>query len=232
MTKKHKILSHNFQGLQLLHGTLSLSTMSTSWSKMVAHIQQSCPCSSQHRREEAEKGMFVPVRDAHWNLYTALLLISHWPHGHAQKNTQEKLGYVLTEGSHVPSYQKKKYNFIIKEEEKNGCWRSISRVIEHMRDQFSSVAQSSLTLCDPMNCSTPGFPVHHQLLELPQTHVHRVSDAIQPSHPLSSLSPPVFNLSQHQGLFQWVGSSHQVAIVLELQLQHQSLQWIFRTGFL
>ena len=113
MTKKHKILSHNFQGLQLLHGTLSLSTMSTSWSKMVAHIQQSCPYSSQHRREEAEKGMFVPVRDASWNLYTALLLISHWPHGHAQKNTQEKLGYVLTEGSHVPSYQKKKKKIAI-----------------------------------------------------------------------------------------------------------------------
>ena len=164
---------------------------------MVAHIQQSCPYSSQHRREEAEKGMFVPVRDASWNLYTALLLISHWPHGHAQKNTQEKLGYVLTEGSHVPSYQKKekKCIFIIKEEEKNGCWRSISRVIEHMRDQFSSVAQSCPILCDPMNCSTPGFPVHHQLLELTQTHVHRVSDAIQPSHPLSSLSPPVFSLS-------------------------------------
>ena len=75
-----------------------------------------------------------------------------------------------------------------------------------------------------MNCSTPGFPVHHQLLELTQTHVHRVSDAIQPSHPLLSLSPPVFDLSQHQGLFQGVGSSHQVAKVLELQLQHQSFQ--------
>ena len=67
--------------------------------------------------------------------------------------------------------------------------------------QFSSVAQSCLTLCDPMYCSTPGFPVHHQLPELTQTHVHRVSDAIQPSHPLSSPSPLVFNLSQHQGLF-------------------------------
>ena len=66
---------------------------------------------------------------------------------------------------------------------------------------FSSVAQSCPTLCDPMDCSTPGFPVHHQLPELIQTHVHRVSDAIQPSHPLSSPSPPAFNLSQHQGLF-------------------------------
>ena len=67
--------------------------------------------------------------------------------------------------------------------------------------QFSSVAQSCLTLCDPMDYSTPGFPVHHQLPELAQTHVHRVSDAIQPSHPLSSPSPPALNLSQHQGLF-------------------------------
>ena len=73
-----------------------------------------------------------------------------------------------------------------------------------------------------MNCSTPGLPVHHQLLEPTQTHVHWVSDAIQPSHPLSSPSPPALNLSQHQGLFKWVSSSHQVAKVLEFQLQHQS----------
>ena len=86
---------------------------------------------------------------------------------------------------------------------------------------FSSVAQSCLTLCDPMNCSMPGLPVHHQLPEFTQTHVHWVSDAIQPSHPLLSPSPPVFNLSQHQGLFQWISSSHQVAKVLELQFQHQ-----------
>ena len=81
--------------------------------------------------------------------------------------------------------------------------------------QFSSVAQWCLTLCDPMDCSTPGFPVHHQLLELTQTHVRQVGDGIQPSHPLLSPSPPAFNLSQHQGLFQRVNSSHQVAKVLE-----------------
>ena len=75
------------------------------------------------------------------------------------------------------------------------------------------------TLCDPMDCSTLGFPVHHQLLELSQTHAGQVGDAIQPSHPLSSSSVPTFNLSQHQGLFQWVSSSHQVAKVLEFQLQ-------------
>ena len=84
--------------------------------------------------------------------------------------------------------------------------------------QFSSVAQSSPTLCDPMNHSTPGLPVHHQLPEFTQTHVHRVSDAIQPSHPLSSPSPPAPNPSQHQSLFQWVNSSHEVAKVLEFQL--------------
>ena len=95
--------------------------------------------------------------------------------------------------------------------------------------QFSSVAQSSLTPCDPMDHSTPGFPVHHQIPEFPQTHVHWVSDAIQPSHPLSSPSPPIFNLSQHLGLFQWVSSSHQVAKVLQFQLQYQSFQWTPRT---
>ena len=98
--------------------------------------------------------------------------------------------------------------------------------------QFRSVAQSCPTLCDPMDCSTLGFPAHHQLPEFTQSHVHRVSDAIQPSHPLSFPSPPTFSLSQHQGLFQWVSSSHQVAKVLEFQLQHQSFQWIFRTDFL
>ena len=96
----------------------------------------------------------------------------------------------------------------------------------------SSVTQSCPTLCNPMDCSMPGLPVHHQLAEFTQTHVHWVGGAIHPSRPLSSPSPPAFNLSQHQGLFQWVSSSHQVAKVLEFQLQHQSFQWIFRTDFL
>ena len=90
--------------------------------------------------------------------------------------------------------------------------------------QFSSVAQSCLTLCNPMNHSMPGLPVHHQLPESTQTHVHRVDDAIQPSHHLSSPSPPALTLSQHQGLFKWVSSSCQVAKVLEFQLQHQTFQ--------
>ena len=84
--------------------------------------------------------------------------------------------------------------------------------------QFSSVAQSRLTLCNPMDCSTPGLPVYHQLPEFTQTHIHWVGDVIQPSHPLSSPSPPAPNRSQPQGLFQWVNSSHEVAKVLEFQL--------------
>ena len=92
----------------------------------------------------------------------------------------------------------------------------------HIFLQFSSVTQLCPTLCDPMDCRMPGFPVHHQLPELVQSHVHWVSDAIQPLHSLSSPSSPSFSLSQHQGLFQWVISSHQVAKVLELQIQHHA----------
>ena len=98
--------------------------------------------------------------------------------------------------------------------------------------QFSSVTQSHPTLCNPMVCNTPSLPVHHQLPELTQTHDHWVGDTIQPSHPLLSPSPPAPNPSQHQRLFKWVSSSHQVAKLLEFQLQHQSFQWIFRTDFL
>ena len=83
-----------------------------------------------------------------------------------------------------------------------------------------------------MDCSTPGFPVFHCLPEFAQTHVHWVGDAIQPSHPLSPLSPPALNLSQHQSVFHWVSSSHQVAKVMELKLQHQSFQWMLRVDFL
>ena len=80
-----------------------------------------------------------------------------------------------------------------------------------------------------MDCSMPGFPVHCQLLEFTQTHVHQVGDAFQPYHPMSSPSPPAFNLSINQGFFQWVSSSHQMSKVLEFQLQHQSFQWTPRT---
>ena len=112
--------------------------------------------------------------------------------------------------------------------EEKGLWNRTAL----LSVQFNSVAQLSPTLCNPMNCSMPGLPVHHKLPEFPQTYVHRVNDAIQPSHPLLSPSPPAPNPSQHQGLFQWVSSSHEVARVLEFQLQHQSFQWTFRTDFL
>ena len=98
--------------------------------------------------------------------------------------------------------------------------------------QFNSVARSCPTLCNLMNHSTPGLPVHHQLPEFPQTHVHQVGDAIQPSHPLLSPSPPAPNPSQHQALFQWINSSHEVAKVLEFQLQHHYFQWTPRTDLL
>ena len=102
----------------------------------------------------------------------------------------------------------------------------------HNSVQFSSVTQSCPTLFDPMNHSTLGLPVHHKLPEFTQTHVHWVGDAIHSSHPLSSPSPPAANPSQHQGLFQWVNSSHEVAKVLEFQLQHQPFQWTPRTDLL
>ena len=107
--------------------------------------------------------------------------------------------------------------------------RSLVWALVH-KTQFSHTVVSDS--CDPMDCSTPGLPVHHQHPESTQTHAHSVGDATQPSHPLSSPSPPTFNISQHQGLFQWVSSLHQLAKVLESQLQHQSFQWIFRTDFL
>ena len=104
-----------------------------------------------------------------------------------------------------------------------GLWRK--------QVQFSSVIQSCPTLCNPLNRSMPGLPVHRQLPEFTQTHVHWVCNAIQPSHPLSSPSPAL-NLSQHQGLFKWVSSCHEVAKVLEFLLQHQSFQWTPRTDLL
>ena len=109
---------------------------------------------------------------------------------------------------------------------------STTRALHKLHNQFSSVAQSCPSLCDPMACSRPGPPVHHQLPELAQTHVHWVSDVIQQSHLLSPTSPPTLNLSQHPSLFQGVSSLHQVAKLLEFQLQHQFFQWIFSTDLL
>ena len=122
----------------------------------------------------------------------------------------------------------------VKEEsEKAGLKFSIQKKKIMASSPISSVQLlSRVRLCDPVDCSTPALPVRHQLPELTQIHVHRVGNAIQPSHFLLIPSPPAFNPSQHQGLFQWVTSSHRVANVLEFQLQHQSFQWTLRTDLL
>ena len=132
-------------------------------------------------------------------------------------------------GVHVPKWVRSA-TWVFSE----SIWTAITRYyrVGGWAVQFSSVAQMCPTLCELMDLSMPGFSVHHQLPEFTQTHVHWVGDVIQPSHPLSPPSPPAFNLSQHQGLFQWVCSSHQGAKVLEFQLQHQSFQWTPRTDLL
>ena len=129
----------------------------------------------------------------------------HVRHTHTQEHKNECIALVLITGTKCPSMGE--YH----SETNNGL--SIS-----WNTQFSSVAQSCPTLCYPMNHNTPSLPVHYQLPEFTQNHVHRVSDAIQPSHPLSSPSPPSPNPSQHQSLFQWVNSSHEVPKVLEFRL--------------
>ena len=110
-------------------------------------------------------------------------------------------------------------------------WHKMQKTRFSTWQSVSSVTQSCLTLCNPLTAARQAS-VHHQLPEIAQTHVHRVDDSIQSSLPLLCPSFPTFNLSQHQGLFKWLSSLHQVAKVLEFQLQHQSFQWIFRTDFL
>ena len=120
----------------------------------------------------------------------------------------EWLDHVIILGFFTEKYQIIFYNGCTILYSQQQCMRIIQLL--YNRIQFSSVTQSCLTLCDSMDCSMPGLPVHHQLLEFTQTHVHWVGDVIQPSQPLLSPSPPAFSLSQHQGLFKWVSSSHQV----------------------
>ena len=142
-------------------------------------------------------------------------IICYWERFKVQELKAEEIGKVhlskLMEALHARIFQLRFTEHWIYTRHWN-----VSVFIIH--NQIRSVAQSCPTLCDPMNRSMPGLTVHHQLPEFTQTHVHRVSDAIQPSHPLSSPSPPAPNPSQHQSLFQWVNSSHEVAKVLKFQL--------------
>ena len=130
------------------------------------------------------------------------------------------------------AFQHKETKYWLKQQRTKTFFLKFISIFQFSSVQFSSVAQSCPSLCDPMSHSTPGLPVHHQLPEFTQTHAHWISDAIQPSHPLLSPPLPTFNLSQHQGLFQWVNPLPHVAKVLEFQLQHQSFQWTPRTDLL
>ena len=160
---------------------------------------------------------FIPRMQGFFSIWKSINVIHH-------NNKLNDKNHMIISIDAGKAFNKIQHPFMIKTLQKMGT--------EGTYFNISSVAQSCPTLCDPTYRSTPGLPVHHQLPESTQTHVHRVGDAIQPSHPLSSPSPPALNVSQHQGLFQWVSSSHQVAKVLEFQLQHQSFQWTPRTELL
>ena len=172
------------------------------------------------------------VTSTRWPQYDTQCFQTHsrslLPHGKSQCGLWVCLQGLESAGSHTA--------MILVVRSPVEAWRShVLEAKQYLQDQFSSVssvAQSCPTHCDPMSHSTPGLPVHHQLPEFTQTYAHQVGDAIQPSHPLSSPSPPAPNPTQHQGLFQWVNSSHEVAKVLEFQLQHQSFQWTPRTDLL
>ena len=170
------------------------------------------------------EGNYLNVVKAIYDKSTANIILKWWetesiPPKIGNKTRVSTFTTIIQHTSGSPSYsnQRRKRN------KRNPDWKRRNKALavcswHDTVHQFSSVAQSCLTVCDIMNHSMPGLPVHHQLPEFTQTHVHRVSDAIQPSHPLSSPSPPVSNPSQHQSLFQWVNSSHEVAKVLEFQL--------------
>ena len=126
-------------------------------------------------------------------------------------------------------------NHLLHTTDQKYSWKNRPRNLYSDNYRISSIQFSRPVMSDSLQLHGlhhPGLPVHHYLLEFTQTHVQWVGDAIQPTHPLLSSSPPAFNPSQHQGLFQWVSSSYQGAKLLEFQLQHQSFQWIFRTDFL
>ena len=162
------------------------------------------------------------MRSWGWSPYSGISALTRGrdecsiPWGHSEKATRKRAPLDAKYTSNLV------LNFLASRTVRNKCllFKLKKKIIHTVasKGQIRSVAQSCLTLCDPMNLSTPGLPVHHQLPEFTETHVHRVSDAIQPSHPLSSPSPPAPNPSQHQTLIQWVNSSHEVAKVLEFQL--------------
>ena len=156
-------------------------------------------------------------------------LASYSPWGHKESDTTQWLTLRPTAGLHFLASLDVRYLSVTEHWSVECRWK-LCRSLLGLFFLFSRSVMS--ILCDLMDCSTPGLLVLHHLPELAQIHVHWVSDAIQPSHPLLSPSPPAFNHSWHQGLFQWVSSLHQVAKVLEFHFQHQSFQWIFRTDFL
>ena len=165
-----------------------------------------------HCRSEHITPVFLPG-----DFHGQRSLVSYSPRGCNESDTTE---WPSTHTRKVIGYLK--CELALGDESQVWIYLLISLTNGPLIHQFSSVTQLSLTLYHPMDCSMPGLPVHHQLLEFTQIHVRWIGDAIQPSHPLSSLSPPIFNLSQHQGLFKWVSSSHQVGKILEFQIQHQS----------
>ena len=196
---------------QILHYTILLNyiyyhlTYSNLWTSLMAQMVKRLPTTQETwvqslcREDLLEKEMTTHSRILTWKI--------PWTEepGRLQSTGSQRVGDDWATSQHTNTFQ-----FIIKS---NKLFFFHCKINSDF--QFSSVAQSCPTLCDPMNCSTPGLPVQHQLPEFTQTHVHWVSDATQPSHPLLSPSPPAFNLSQHQGLFKWVSSSHQVAQSIE-----------------
>ena len=162
-----------------------------------------------------------------------LLLLQHWKTRRRQRvRLVRKLRIILWVKGRVAHDACLDGRLGVLETQSTDCLPNASHDAQHTVSCCCSVTESCPTLCDPVDCDTPGFPVLLYHSGFAQTHAHWVSDVIQPFHLLPTASPPALSLSQHQGLFQCVGPLHQVAKVLELQLQHQSFQWIFRTDFL
>ena len=184
---------------------------------------------------ERERGSISYKRVEYIFFSSALGTFSKVDHmqGHKTRlNKFKKAEIISSIFSDHDAMREKKINYILKMWMHINIFKNSKSFSFRASVKFSSIAQSCPTLCNLMDYNMPGLPVHHQHLEFIQTHVHWDTDVIQPSQPLSFLSHPAFNLSQHQGLFKWVSCSHRVAKVLEFLLQHQSLQWTLRTDFL